>query len=384
MTGADAAAVLVSVARTPIGKLGGALRDVDALDLGATAVASAVQRAGGLVPDYVALGNVVQAGNGQNPARVAAVRGGVPTTRPAITLNDVCLASMSAVGWAVALIERGEISSALVGGFESMSRAPHAARVRGTDKVGDACLVDLLVHDGLWCGLAEAGMGELSDAENDRWGIGRREQDELAALSHQRAVKASAAGIFDDEIAPVGDARDEGIRPDTTAEALARLAPAFTPSGTITAGNASQMSDAASAGLVTTRGRARAEGLEPIAEIVDRVVVAGPDYALHSKPAAAAGALIARNGLAASDIDRWEINEAFAGVVLAATRELGIGVDAVNVHGGAIALGHPLAASGFRLVLTLALELRRSGSEWGVAVLCGGGGQGQAVLLRNR
>ncbi|MFF5989994.1 acetyl-CoA C-acyltransferase [Prauserella flavalba] len=383
----DRVPVLAAAARTPIGRFGGALAGIGALDLGATAVAGALARAGGPTPDYVLLGNVVQAGNGQNPARLAAARAGVPITVPAMTLNDVCLASMSAVGWAAAQIRTGEIGTAVVGGFDSMSRAPHAMRVRGAGKVGDATMVDLLVHDGLWCGLAEQGMGELSDAENERLGITRAAQDEFAAHSHLRAAAATEEGLLAGECVPVDGVpleTDEGIRPGSSAEALARLRPAFTEKGTITAANASQMSDAGAAGVLMSLRAARERGLTGLAEIVDRAVVAGPDPALHLRPAEAIQVLLERNRLAVGDIGRWEINEAFAGVVLASTRKLGVDLDTVNVHGGAIALGHPLGASGFRLVQTLAAQLPRADAEFGIAAICGGGGQGQAVLLRGR
>lgn len=380
------AAVLVVAARTPVGKFGGALAGVDAVDLGAAAITAALGRADGLAPDYVLMGNVVQAGNGQNPARSAATRGGVPTTVPALTLNDVCLASMSAVGWAATQIRADEIGTAVVGGFDSMSRAPHAVRHRtgsGAPRTGDALLVDLLVRDGLWCALADSGMGELSDAENARLGIGRAEQDAFAAASHRRAQAAHQALAA--EIAPVPGTSleaDEGVRSAVDTAALARLRPAFTGSGTITAANASQMSDAGAAGVLTSWERARAAGHGRLVEIVDRAVVAGPDPTLHLKPAAAVRTLLDRNGLAASDIDLWEINEAFAGVVLATTGALGLDPARVNAQGGAIALGHPLAASGFRLVQTLAAQLHTGDGELGIAAICGGGGQGQAMLLR--
>lgn len=381
----DTQPVLTAAARTPIGKLGGALAAVDAIELGATAVAATLTRAEGITPDYVYLGNVVQAGNGQNPARLAAARAGVPVTVPAMTINDVCLASMSAVGWAATQIRAGEITSAVVGGFDSMTRAPHATRVRAAARVGDTVLTDLLVHDGLWCGLAGVGMGELSDAENARLGITRADQDAFAAASHQRACAATERGVLAGEIVPVDGVElghDEGVRPGSTAEGLARLRPAFTEAGTITAGNASQMSDAGAAGVVTTLRYARSLGLDGLTAVIDRAVVAGPDPALHLRPADAARVLLKRNGLTARDIDVWEINEAFAGVVLASARALAVDLDRVNVNGGAIALGHPLGASGFRLVQTLAAQLHRADAELGVAAICGGGGQGQAVLLR--
>ncbi|MGW0816959.1 thiolase family protein [Streptomyces viridiviolaceus] len=377
--------VLVAAARTPVGKFGGALGGVDAVDLGSTAITGALARAGGVEPDYVFLGNVVQAGNGQNPARLAACRAGVPVTVPAITLNDVCLASMSAVSWAASQIKAGAIASAVVGGFDSMTRAPHGTRLRGAGKVGDATMVDLLVHDGLWCGLSEAGMGELSDAENAKLGISRAPQDEYAARSHRRADAAANAGLLAKEIVTVTGtslSADEGIRPGSSAEALAALRPAFSVSGTITAANASQMSDAGAAGVLTSRREARSLGLGELTHVVDWAVIAGPDPTLHLRPADAARVLLERNRLTVGDIDLWEINEAFAGVVLASSQKLGIDLDRVNVWGGAIALGHPLGASGFRLVQTLAAQLHHTDAELGVAAICGGGGQGQALLLR--
>lgn len=377
--------VLVSAARTSVGRFGGKLKDVAALDLGATAVARAVELAGGLVPDRVLLGNVIQAGNGQNPARVAATRGGLPLTVPAITLNDVCLASMSAVGFAVTMIQTGQIDTALVGGFDSMSRALHGVQVRAARRTGDATMVDLLMNDGLWCSVSDRGMGEISEEANTTLSIARADQDAFAAASHQRAHRATIEGRLAVEITPVAKAdltTDEGIRPTTTCDILARLRPAFVSDGTITAGNSSQMSDAAAAGIVAGLGHARGLGLTPIVEIVDNAVVAGPDASLHLKPAAAARILLERHGLNARDIGLWEINEAFAGVVLASQRDLDLDLEQVNVNGGAIAVGHPLAASGFRLVQTLSTQMRREGIELGIAAMCGGGGQGQAILLR--
>jgi len=360
-------------------------RHVEAVDLGAAAVAEALSRAGDIRPEQVLLGNVVQAGNGQNPARIAAARAGVEPTVPAVTLNDVCLASMSATAWAAAQIRHGELSAAVVGGFESMTRAPHGVRTRVAPRVGDADLVDLLVHDGLWCGLTEQGMGALSDAENARLGVSRADQDEFAVRSHRCAHAAQTSGTLAEEIvgvAGVPSTADEGVRPDSDPAQLARLAPAFTPSGTITAANASQMSDAGAAGVVTSAARARAAGFRTAVQLVDRAVVAGPDATLHLKPARAARALLERNGLATADVELWEINEAFAGVVLATVRDLGIDLATVNTCGGAIALGHPLGASGFRLLSTLAHRLVRGDAELAVAAICGGGGQGEALLLR--
>jgi acetyl-CoA C-acetyltransferase len=262
-----------------------------------------------------------------------------------------------------------------------MSRTPHGIQVRAASRVGDGAMVDLLVRDGLWCALSEQGMGEMSDAASAELGIGRADQDAFALASHRRA--AAASGRLAEELVPLPELdRDEGVRPDTTIERLAALRPAFTPDGTLTAGNSSQMSDAGSAGVVTSAARAAALGIEPLAEIAGYATVAGPDPTLHLKPAAAARTLLERHGLAPRDIDLWEINEAFGAVVLASMRDLGIDHDRVNVGGGAIAIGHPLGGSGFRLVLTLAHEMRRRGAQLGVAAICGGGGQGGALLLR--
>jgi acetyl-CoA C-acetyltransferase len=369
--------VLAGAARTPIGRFGGALAGVDAVDLGAHAVRAALERCPGLEPDYIAVGNVLQAANGQNPGRRAALAGGVRRDVPGITLNDVCLASMSAVALGVAMLRAEEATTVLVGGFDSMTRAPHAVRMRPPAKAGNQPLIDVMVHDGLYCSIADAGMGGMSDAENLRLQISREAQDRFAASSHQRAAAAEAR--LAEEIVPLaGLEHDEGIRPQTTYEVLAALPPAFGRDGTITAGNASQVSDGASAALITTADRA----VEPLAEIVGRAVVAGPDSTLHLRPAEASHKLLERHGLKPADIALWEINEAFAGVTVAAAEALQIDLERVNVNGGAVALGHPLAGSGLRLVLTLAYELRRRGGGLGVATLCGGGGQGEAVLLR--
>jgi len=374
----DDTAVLVDGARTPIGRFGRALADVEAVDLGAHAVQETLRRCPGLDPDHIVMGNVLQAANGQNPARQAAIRGGVRRDVPGTTINDVCLASMSSVALAAGMVREGEADCVLVGGFDSMSRAPHAVQRTPEDPP-----LDLMVHDGLYCSIDDVGMGELSDAENERLEITRAAQDMLALRSHERAAAATAEGRLAQEIAPLPQlATDEGIRTDTSLEKLAALQPAFTPQGTITAGNASQMSDGGAAGIVTTRARARAEGHEPLAEIAGRAMIAGPDSSLHLRPAEASAKLLERHGLQPGDIDLWEINEAFAGVVVASCASLGIDAERVNVNGGAVALGHPLGASGMRLVLTLAYEMRRRGAELGVATLCGGGGQGEALLLR--
>jgi acetyl-CoA C-acetyltransferase len=375
--------VLVGGARTPVGRYQGSLSGLSGVELGGRAVAATMDRYPGLAPEYAVLGNVLQGGSGQNPARQAIVAGGVGTSVPAITLNDVCLASVSAVGQAATMVAAGRHETVLVGGFESMSRAPHVARIRaGHPRPGDAALVDMMVSDGLHCALDDVGMGALSDAENARLGISRRDQDELALRSHRQAARAAREGRLEQVVATEGLEHDEGVRPDVDLDRLARLRPAFVADGTITAGNASQLSDAGGAGLVSTRRAARAAGHEPLAAIVDWEIVAGPDTSLHLKPAQAAEVLLRRQGLEPGDVDVWEINEAFAGVVLASVRALGIELERVNVNGGAIAIGHPLGGSGFRLVLDLAFEMRRSGADVGIAAICGGGGQGQALMLR--
>ena len=283
---------------------------------------------------------------------------------------------MSAVGIAAAMINAGEATTVLVGGFDSMTRAPHALRTRPALRMGDQPMIDVMVHDGLYCSIADAGMGAMSDAENARLRITREAQDEFAATPTERA--AAGAEQLAEEIVALGDfSRDEGVRP-APYEALAALKPAFTHDGTITAGNASQVSDGAAAAVVTTADRA----VDPLAEVLGRAVVAGPDSTLHLRPAEAAGEAARAPRPHARDIALWEINEAFAGVVLASATQLGIDLERVNVNGGAVALGHPLAGSGLRLVLTLAYELRRRGGGYGLATLCGGGGQGEAILLR--
>ena len=381
-----AAPVLALGARTPIGRMGGALKDLGGVALGAHAVRSVLDAGHGLVPDQALLGCVLQAAQGQNPARQAAIRGGAPTTTSGITLNDVCLASMSSVSLGALLVRSGHARAVLVGGFDSMSRAPHASVVRGGLPVGDAALVDVLVRDGLWCAYDDQGMGPQADVTTTALGISRADQDALAAASHARAIAARDRGRLAREIAPIDVrgrtlAQDEGMRADSTHEKLGTLRPAFTPDGSITAGNASQLSDAGAAGIVTSADRARAAGLDPLAWVVDHAVVAGPDTSLHRKPAQAARSVLERHGIAPRDVDLWEINEAFASVVLASMADLDIDHARVNVNGGAISLGHPLGASGFRLVLTLALEMAERGATLGVAAICGGGGQGEAVLL---
>lgn len=387
--------VIVSGARTPIGRFSGGFSSFTGMQLGGFAIRAALERAGlsGDAIEYVLMGQVLQAGQGQITARQAAVAGGVPMNVPAITVNKVCLSGLNAIHLADALIRAGEIEIALAGGMESMSNTPYAVpSARGGARMGDAKLVDLMILDGLWCAFDRTHMGEGSDKMNTTLGIGRAESDEWSARSHERAADATKAGRFAEEITPVevpqrkGDPlrieEDEGIRPGTTAESLGALKPAFVKDGTITAGNASQISDGGCALIVMSRAAAEARGLEPIAEIVAHGQVAGPDASLHLQPANAIKAAAAKAGLDASALDLYEINEAFASVAIASVRELGVSEEKVNVNGGAVALGHPIGMSGARLVLTAANELRRRGGGVAAAALCGGGGQGDALIIR--
>lgn len=377
------ALALLDGVRSPIGRFQGALSQLDGVELAGITIRALLER-NDLTPDEVLLGNVIQAGNGQNPARQAAVRGGVPMSVPALTLNDVCLSGLSAVRFAEALLAGSTGRTILFGGFDSATCAPHAVRMRMVGRLGPAALEDLLIHDGLRCAFDETLMGELSDHENARLGISREDQDELAWTSHQRAAAAAASALLTHEITAVhGLERDEGVRSDVSLEQLAGLRPAFTETGTITAGNASQLSDAASVGLLTDEATARANGRELLGRVLGVEVVAGPDPSLHLKPAGASARLLRRFGLVPSDVDVWEMNEAFAGVVLASARELGLDPQRVNRNGGAIAVGHPFAATGPRLLIALAYEMRRCDLELGVATMCGGGGQGIAVLVQH-
>lgn len=389
------ASVIVAGARTPIGKFGGAFRDVSAVDLGAAAIREALSRAGtaGAQVDYVIMGHVIQAGTGQITARQAAVKAGIPKEVPAVTINKVCLSGMNAVALADQLIRAGEIEVAVAGGMESMSGAPYLLpRARWGARMGDAELVDSMIYDGLWSTFTDSQMGDSSDDVNRELGIGREEQDAWAARSHRRAHDAWESGRMAEEVVPVdvpqrrGEPvrveRDEGIRPDTTEESLARLKPAFREDGTITAGNASQISDGGAAVVVMRGDRAEAMGLQPLAEVVAHGMSAERYPYLHTVPAMAMEHALKKAGAAASDLGLAEINEAFASVSLHATRLLGLDEDVVNVNGGAVALGHPIGMTGARLVLTLAHEMRRRGVELGGAALCGGGGQGDALILR--
>ena len=388
--------VIVAGARTPIGKFGGGFSGVPAVNLGGAAIRAAIERSGIAAGDidYVIMGQVLQAGAGQITARQAAVLGGVPIEVPAITINKVCLSGLNAIALADQMIRAGEIEVAVAGGMESMSQAPYLVpKARFGARMGNTEMVDSMVHDGLWSTFLEAHMGESSDDINRELEIGRSEQDEWAARSHARAAAAWAAGRLAEETVavdvptrkgpPARIGQDEGFRADTTAESLGRLSPAFRREGTITAGNASQISDGAAAVVVMSKEKALREGIRPLAEVVAHGMSAERYGWLHTVPALAVDNALAKAGLKAAQLDLVEINEAFAAVALNATRMLGLSEERVNVNGGAVALGHPIGASGARLALTLALEMRRRGVGLGAATLCGGGGQGDTLLLRN-
>jgi acetyl-CoA C-acetyltransferase len=389
--------VIVAGARTPMGRLMGSLKDLSGSDLGAIAIRGALEKAG-VGPElvqYVVMGQVLTAGAGQIPARQAAVAAGIPMGVPALTINKVCLSGIAAIALADQLIRAGEFDVVVAGGQESMSRAPHmSTSSREGVKYGDTTMRDHLAYDGLHDIFTDQAMGNLTESKNQERGqqISREEQDAFAAASHQNAARAWKDGLFDDEVVPVsipqrkGDpvviAQDEGIRADTTVQTLARLRPAFSQDGTLTAGSASQISDGAAAVLVMSRVRAGDLGLTWVAEIGAHGVAAGPDSTLQSQPARAIAKTCAREGLDPRDLDLVEINEAFAAVGIASTRELGLDPRKVNVNGGAIAMGHPLGMSGARIALHVALELRRRGGGVGAAALCGGGGQGDSLIIR--
>lgn len=388
-----ARSVIVSAVRTPVGKFGSALSGCSAVDLGAVAIARSLRRAGvePATVDYVLMGQVLQAGTGQITARQAAVAAGVPQHVPAITLNKVCLSSLSAVALADQLIRAGEIDVAVAGGMESMTAAPYVLpRVRWGARTGNADLVDTMIHDGLWSTFTGQHMGESSDEINRVLDISRAEQDAWAARSHERAAWARGSGRFAEEIVPVtvrdrrGDRaveHDEGIRPDTTTGSLAELAPAFGPEGTITAGNASQLSDGAAATVVMSAQRAETLGIEPLAEIVAHGMCAERFAYLHTVPAIALEKALKKADRDIEDLGLIEINEAFASVALHATRMLGADEHQVNVNGGSVALGHALGSTGARMLATLVHEMRRRGTRHGAVTLCGGGGQGEALLV---
>lgn len=386
--------VIVGAARTPQGKLKGALSSLSAPQLGSFAIRGALER-GGVDPaavDAVIMGQVLPAGSGQNPARQAALGAGIGWDVPASSVNKVCLSGLTAVIDAKRMIASGDAAVVVAGGMESMSRAPHLLTgSRDGWAYGSIEVLDHMAHDGLTDAAEGISMGLSTERRNPGLGLTRREQDSVAALSHQRAAAAAEAGVFDAEIVTVevpqrkGEPRritaDEGVRPDTTVESLAGLRPAFSPDGDITAGNASPISDGAAAVVVTTRSRAEAEGWTVLGVIGAAGQVAGPDSSLHSQPARAIAHALERQGLSASDLDVVEINEAFGAVVAQSQRELGVDEDIVNIHGGGIAIGHPIGASGARLVVHAVHELVRRGTGIAAVGLCGGGGQGEALIL---
>ncbi|MFI1261984.1 MULTISPECIES: acetyl-CoA C-acetyltransferase [Streptomyces] len=387
--------MIVAGARTPMGRLLGSLRTFSGADLGGVAIKAALDRAGigGDQVQYVIMGQVLQAGAGQIPARQAAVKAGIPMNVPALTINKVCLSGLDAIALADQLIRAGEFDVVVAGGQESMSNAPHLLpKSREGYKYGAVEMLDAMAHDGLTDAFENIAMGESTEKHNTRLGIARAEQDEVAARSHQRAAAAQKNGLFEAEITPVeipqrkGEpvvfSKDEGIRGETTAESLGKLRPAFAKDGTITAGSSSQISDGAAAVVVMSKAKAQELGLEWIAEIGAHGNVAGPDNSLQSQPSNAINHALKKDGLAVADLDLIEINEAFAAVAVQSVKDLGVSPEKVNVNGGAIALGHPIGMSGARIVLHLALELRRRGGGVGAAALCGGGGQGDALIIR--
>jgi acetyl-CoA C-acetyltransferase len=386
--------VIVAGARTPMGRLLGAFSGLSAADLGGVAIRAALERSR-VRPDqvdYVIMGQVLQAGTGQITARQAAIKAGIGMEVPALTINKVCLSGLDAIALADQLIRAGEFDIIVAGGMESMTKAPHLLiGSREGVKYGNWQMIDSMAFDGLTCAFDECAMGEATEGYNARYSLTREEQDAFAARSHQLAAAAQAAGLFEEEIAPVEIPQrkgepvvvsvDEGVRASTTTESLAGLRPAFAKDGTITAGNASQISDGAAAVVVMSKAKAEELGLSWLAEIGAHGVVAGPDASLHEQPARAILRACEKQGIDVSDLDVIEINEAFAAVGIVSTRVLGVPEDIVNVNGGAIALGHPIGMSGARLVLHLAHELRRRGGGVGAAALCGGGGQGDALIV---
>ncbi len=387
--------VILAGARTPIGKLSGALSSFSGADLGGIAISGALDRAG-LSPekvDYVIMGQVLQAGTGQVTARQAACYAEIPMSTPAITINKVCLSGLNAIYLAAQMIENGDAEIVIAGGMESMTNAPYLVpKARGGYRYGNAEIMDVIQHDGLFCALEKELMGEGTERYAASADIDRTSQDEIAQNSHARAAAAIESGNLSDEIVQVeipqrrGDPilfeHDEGVRPGTDIEGLQKLRPAFSESGNITAGNASQISDGGSAVVVTSRSVADQLSIQPLAELVSYGQVAGPDTSLLTQPSRAISDALGSSGLSLSDIDLFEINEAFAAVSVASMADLGIDDSVVNVNGGAIALGHPIGMSGNRLALTLAYQLRRQGGGIGAAALCGGGGQGDALILR--
>jgi len=388
--------VIVGSARTPIGKLSGALAGFSAAELGGLAIKAALERAGvdAEQVDYVLMGQVLLAGQGQITARQAAAKAGIPMTVPATTINKVCLSGINAIYLADQMISAGDAEVVVAGGMESMTNAPYLLPgARAGYRMGNAEVLDSMVNDGLWCAFDAVHMGAGTENYVGKvGGISREAQDELAAKSHDRAAAAQKEGRFADEITPVsipqrkGDPivvdSDEGVRPGTSTESLGGLRPAFSKDGTITAGNASQISDGAAAVIMMSKSKADELGATPLAELIGYGMVAGPDPSLLTQPSRAIKRALEGDDLAISDVDLFELNEAFAAVGIASMRDLGISDDVVNVNGGAIALGHPIGMSGTRVVMTLINELRRRGGGVGAAALCGGGGQGDAAIIK--
>ncbi len=388
--------VVVGYARTPVGRFGGGLASLTAMQLGGRAIAAALENAGVAADEvgYVVMGHVLQAGQGQITARQAAGEGGIGMQVAAETINKVCLSGMTALSRARDLIRLGEFDLAVAGGMESMSQAPFLLdKARFGYRMGDGKVIDVMMHDGLTCAFDACAMGLATDNFQESKGLGmtREDQDAWSARSHERAAEAWKSGAFDDEVVPIevpqrkGDpvvvGQDEGVRPGTTTESLGRLRPAFTKQGTVTAGNASQISDGAAALVLASRDKAEALGLPVLATVDAWGTVAGPDTSLHLQPANAIRVAAARIGADPSGFDLYEINEAFASVALASTRDLGVSDEKVNVNGGGVALGHPIGCSGARIVVSLINELARRGGGTGAAALCGGGGQGDALLV---
>jgi acetyl-CoA C-acetyltransferase len=390
-----AGSVIISGARTPIGKLSGAFASFAATDLGGFAIKAALERAG-LSPeqvDYVFMGQVLQAGAGQITARQAAANAGIPMTVPATTINKVCLSGLNSIYLADQMIQSGDADVVVAGGMESMTNAPYLLpEARAGYRLGDKSVVDSLMYDGLFCAFDQVAMGAGTEKYAASAGIERAPQDALAAQSHERAARAAKDGLFDDEIVnvevpqrkgdPIVVSQDEGVRGDTTAESLGGLRPAFDMAGNITAGNASQISDGGAAVIVTSKAKAEELGVTPLGEIVSYGQVAGPDPSLLTQPSRSINQALEKAGKSVADVSLFELNEAFAAVGLASMADLGISDDIVNVNGGAIALGHPVGMSGTRVALTMLLELQRRGGGLGAAALCGGGGQGDAILLQ--
>jgi acetyl-CoA C-acetyltransferase len=388
--------VVVGYARTPVGKFGGGLSSLSAMQLGGHAIKAALAQNGVSADevDYVVMGHVLQAGQGQITARQAAVAGGIGMNVPTETVNKVCLSGMTAINRADSLIKTGQFDLVVAGGMESMTNAPYVLdKARYGYRMGDGKLVDVMMHDGLTCAFDECAMGLATENYQNDMGLGitREAQDEWAARSHQRAATAWKDGAFDDEVSeieipqrkgdPVTVREDEGIRPDATADQMGGLRPAFAKEGTITAGNASQISDGGAALILASREKAEALGLPVLATIDAWGTVAGPDASLLLQPAGAIRAAAARIDADPASFDLYEINEAFASVAIASTNELGLDDEKVNVNGGGVALGHPIGCSGTRIVVSLINELKRRGGGRGAAALCGGGGQGDGLIV---